>query len=160
MKNPTVLRKRFIPPETIDISGDELIYRDDTVLITRWKTIKPRPDISVGISYTFLNEGYKISRFYDGKREFAFWYCDIVDVKYEIEVDTYTITDLLLDLKIMPDGTMNILDVDELADALSSGFITDKLACDALRILDKLVKMVNRASFPPEICRNEEYWKV
>ena len=44
MKKPTVLRKRYIPFETVDISGDELISRSDELLVTRWKPIKIRSD--------------------------------------------------------------------------------------------------------------------
>lgn len=160
MNKPIILRKRFIPPETIDISNDELIYRDGNVLITRWTAIKPRPDISAGVSYTFSNDGYKISRFYNGDRKFAFWYCDIVEVLYEEETDTYTIVDLLLDIKVMGDGAVKILDIEELAEAVNCGYITNSQAAYALKSLDNLIKMINRGDFPPEICRKEEYWRI
>jgi hypothetical protein len=160
MDKPTILRKRFIPPETIDISNDELVYRDENVLITRWTAIRPRPDISAGVSYTFINDGYKISRFYDGDRNFAFWYCDIVEVIYEEDTDTYTIVDLLLDVKVMGDGSYKILDIEELADTLNRSCITNEQAAKALKCLDNLIKMINTGDFPPEICLKEDYWRI
>lgn len=157
MRKPIIFRKRFIPLETVDISSDELLYRDSELLITAWKPIRERSDFAGGISFTFLKEGYKISRFLDGTGRFLYWYCDIVDVEYDQILDRYLINDLLLDMKLMSDGKLVILDSDELAEALESGLITAEQAGMALRRLDKLLKMVYSGNFPPEICNSREY---
>lgn len=157
-RKPAILRRRYIPYETVDISSDELLYRDEEVLVTRWKAIRPRADICGGLSYTFLKDGFKISRFYDGDRQFAYWYCDIIDVEYDKEKDQYIIIDLLVDVKLMPDRTMKVLDADELAEAMEQGLITPEQACRSLRKLDAVLRMVYDGTFPPEICRKEEYW--
>ncbi|HHW00576.1 MAG TPA: DUF402 domain-containing protein [Clostridiaceae bacterium] len=158
MKKPTILRKRFIPYEIVDISGDELLYRDDDLLITKWYSIKPRSDFSSGVSYTFLNEGYKVRRFYSAQGIFLYWYCDIIDVEYDKENDKYILTDLLVDIKLMPDGALRVLDTDELAQALEQGLITVQQGCCALKKLDKILKMIYDGQFPPDICKKEEYW--
>jgi uncharacterized protein len=160
MKKPNILRTRYIPFETVDISSDEMLYRDDDILITRWKAIKPRADISGGISYTFLKEGIKISRFYDANKKFVYWYCDIIDVEYDRAVDQYTFIDLLLDVKLMPNGTMKVLDADELAIALEEGLITQEQACSSLKKMDYILQKVYNNSFPPAICLDERYWEV
>jgi predicted RNA-binding protein associated with RNAse of E/G family len=157
MNKPRILRKRFIPDETVDISKDELLFRSDELLVTRWNTIKPRTDISKGVSYTFLKEGYKISRFYNPAGDFVYWYVDIIDVLYDIESDTYTLADLLVDVKLMPDGTLMVLDADELAEAMETGMITGKMACESLRKLDKVLKMIYEGKFPPLICNEESF---
>jgi hypothetical protein len=160
MKKPSILRTRYIPFETVDISKDELLFRDDDILITRWKAIRPRADISGGVSYTFLKEGIKISRFYDADQRFAYWYCDIIDIKYDQDKDQYTLIDLLLDVKLMPDGTMKVLDADELAIALEKGLITQEQACSSLKKMDSVLQKVYNNSFPPAICLDEKYWAV
>lgn len=160
MKKPIIFRTRYIPFETVDISSDELLYRDEDLLITRWKAIRPRTDISGGISYTFLNEGIKISRFYDAQKSFAYWYCDIIDVDYDQALDRYTLIDLLLDVKLMPDGTMKVLDADELAVALEEGLITQEQACRSLKKMDSILQKVYQNNFPPAICMEEKYWEV
>jgi predicted RNA-binding protein associated with RNAse of E/G family len=157
MKKPSVFRKRFIPSETVDISGDELVFRDDDLVITKWKVIRPRVDIDRGISFAFLKEGYKISKFYDPQGKFVYWYCDIIDVEYDEKSDTYTLIDLLVDVKIMPDGSVRVLDIDEIADALEGNIITKELAIEAMRKLDRLLKIIYEGNFPPEVCRREEY---
>lgn len=159
MKSPTVLRRRFIPDETVDISGDTLLYRSEELLVTRWKAIRPRADFASGVSFTFLKEGYKISRFYDASGSFLYWYCDIIDVNYDLEKDTYTINDLLVDIKLMPEGRLKVLDTDELAEALEKGLVTVEQSCRSLRKLDELLKMIYEGTFPPEVCRNKEFWK-
>lgn len=160
MKKPIMLRTRYIPFETVDISSDDLLYRDENILITRWQAIKPRMDISGGISYTFLKKGIKISRFYDSERKFAYWYCDIIDVNYDSTEDRYTLIDLLLDVKLMPDGTIKVLDADELAEALEQGLITQDQACRSLKKMDNILQMIYNNNFPPAICLEESYWGV
>ncbi len=157
MKKPGIYRKRFIPFETVDISGDELIHRDDNLLVTRWKAIRPRKDIAGGISFAYIAEGVKISRFYNNEGDFIYWYCDIIDVEHDLEKDSFTLIDLLIDVKIMPDGSVTILDADELAEALEKGLVTDAQACSSLRKLDKLLKMIYSGEFPPAECRKAEY---
>ncbi|AEV67386.1 DUF402 domain-containing protein [Acetivibrio clariflavus] len=152
MKKPTILRKRYIPFETVDISGDELISRSDDLIVTRWKPIKSRSDISGGISYTFLKEGYKVSKFLGPSGEFKYWYCDLINVDYDEKLDKYVLTDLLVDVKIMPDGSVMVLDVDEVAEAMEKGLITKEEACTALRTLAKVLEMAYNGNFPPSVC--------
>lgn len=157
MKKPVVLRRRYIPSEIVDISEDELIFRSETLLVTKWISIKPRPDFHGGISFTFLDKGYKLGRFYDGYGRFLYWYCDIIEVNYSEAEDTYTINDLLLDIKIKPDGEIRLLDADELAEAIANGLITTEQVCKALRTLDGLLKLIYSKNFPPAECDGYEY---
>ena len=59
-----LFRKRYIPNEIVDISGDEILSIDTDLIITKWKPIHPRDDIGSGLSFTFLNDGIK--NFYIG----------------------------------------------------------------------------------------------
>jgi predicted RNA-binding protein associated with RNAse of E/G family len=157
MKKPVVLRRRYIPSEIVDISEDELIFRSETLLVTKWVSIRPRPDFHGGISFTFLDKGYKLGRFYDGYGRFLYWYCDIIEVNYNEADDAYTINDLLLDIKIKPDGEIWLLDADELAKAIADGLITTEQACKALKTLDDLLKLIYSKNFPPAECDGYEY---
>ncbi len=152
MKKPIVLRKRYIPNEIVDISDDELLFRSDDLLITRWTAIKPRPDFYGGISFAFLDRGYKLGRFYDINGQFLYWYCDIIEVVYDASSDTYTMNDLLLDIKVFPDGRVILLDAEELAEAIEDRLITNDQVCMSLRTLDGLLKMIYSGNFPPSEC--------
>jgi predicted RNA-binding protein associated with RNAse of E/G family len=158
MEKPAIFRKRYIPDEIVDISKDDLIYRDNSLIITRWNTIRPRKDISKGISYTFLDRGYKISRLYDGNGEFSYWYCDIIHVDFDKEHDKYVITDLLVDVKQTVDGKMEVLDMEEMADAFQEGIIGKDEIVEALKRLDSLLQLFYTGSFPPAVCLERKYW--
>jgi len=160
LKKPSIYRKRYIPDETVDISGDELIHRSDELLITRWNAIKPRADFARGISFTFLKDGFKISRYYDHDGKFLYWYCDIIEVQYNQEEDSYTLVDLLLDVKVMADGTLQVLDAGELAEALEENLINLDQACQGLKTMDQLLNLVYAGEFPPAPCRNQAYWEI
>jgi hypothetical protein len=153
MDKPKILRKRYIPFETVDISSDEVLERSETLLKTRWNTIKPRGDISYGVSYALLKDGIKISKIFNSSDEFVYWYCDIIDVQYDKNTDTYTLEDLLVDVVVRPDGTYRVLDADELADALEQKLITTGQCCRALKCLDTLLKTIYQGTFPPSICK-------
>jgi protein associated with RNAse G/E len=157
MKKPAVLRRRYIPYEIVDISDDELLFRDDELLVTRWTSIKPRPDFQGGISFTFLNKGYKLGRFYDKDKNFLYWYCDILDVQYDEAADTYTLNDLLVDIRVYPDGKVEVLDADELAQALEQGLISTEQAAASLKTFDELLKLIYSGNFPPKQCNEWEY---
>ncbi|MEN8907369.1 MAG: DUF402 domain-containing protein [Clostridiales bacterium] len=158
MIRPKMFRKRFIPMEIVDMKNDELIYRSDELIITRWKPFKLRHDFKGGVSYIFLKEGYKISRFYDEYKNLLYIYCDIIDTEYIEDKDKYIFTDLLADVKIYNDGRVVVLDLDEVADMLKEGVIDIDMAAKSLKRLDKLLNMIYKGNFPPDICKNEIYW--
>ena len=142
-----IFRKRYIPDEIVDISADEVVLKTDDLIVTKWLPIKPRKDISKGISYTMLNKGWKISKFFDKNDEFMYWYCDIIE--YTFDGENYILIDLLVDLKVYPDGTYEILDLEELDEALQNGIITLNQKEDALNKLNALLEIVKNGEFPP-----------
>lgn len=145
-----IYRKRYIPNEIVDISNDKVILLTDDLLITEWLPINPRGDIAYGKSYTFLKKGWKISKFYNKNKELVCWYCDIIEC--EIKDDVYTTIDLLVDLKVYPDGSYEVLDLDELDEALELALISEKQKEEALRKLNELLEIVKSGKFPPEEC--------
>ena len=145
---PRIYRIRYIPSETIDLSSDRLLYRDENYLITEWEPIKPRDDIKYGISCVFLNKGWKISAIMNESKELIYWYCDIVGIEYNKETDTYFLYDLLTDIKIMPDGRLKIYDLDELATAFEANLITDRQLFMSLRQSDDLLKLIYSNDIP------------
>lgn len=142
-----IYRKRYIPNEIVDISGDEVIYRDEEKLITSWTPIKPRGDIGKGMSCVYFNEGWKVSKFYNLDGSFKFWYCDIIDYEYDKSEDTYIIKDLLVDVIVHEDGTYEILDEEELDQALQEGLIAEEIKAEAIFKLNKLLEKIKSQKF-------------
>ena len=58
-----------------------------------------------------------------------------------------TVTDLLADVIIYPDGTHHVIDLDELADAQEQNLITGVQLNRSLRQLNKLLNIIQHKEF-------------
>lgn len=150
-----IFRRRFIPNEIVDISGDEVVFRDDKKLITRWLPIKPRPDIGSGMSCIYFDKGIKISKIFDKSGNFKHWYCDIIKHEYIKEEDKYIVTDLLVDVVVYPDGHYEVLDLEELDEALKENLISLEVKEEALDKMNSLLDVIKKGEF--EECFGEDF---
>ena len=98
MDKPLLYRKRIIPEEIILLDKDEILYSDDSHIITKWNTIKPKKILHHGSSCYFLKEGFKVSKFYREDGTLIYWYCDIISYSYDASDNSYVFTDLLADV--------------------------------------------------------------
>lgn len=142
-----IYRKRFIPNEIVDISSDKVIFRDENKLITKWLPIKPRLDIGSGMSCIYFDKGFKISKIFDKSGNFKHWYCDIIKHEYFKEEDKYVITDLLVDVVVYTDGHFEVLDLEELDEALNENLISFELKKEALEKLNLLLDIIKVGEF-------------
>ncbi|MCR5222134.1 MAG: DUF402 domain-containing protein [Lachnospiraceae bacterium] len=142
MSQTQLYRKRIIPAECILLKDDIILYQDSDIIVTKWHALKPKKDLHHGFSCYFLKDGFKISKFYYADNTLLYWYCDIISHTYNEENDTYIFTDLLADVIIYPDGKVKVVDLDEIADALSFGTITCEQAVDALHKLNNLLTII------------------
>jgi len=146
-KLPELYRRRYVPNELIHLKDDIIIKQASGLIITKWDTLKPRADINRGISAYFMNDGYKISKVYNHQNELVYWYCDIIDTEFNEEDNTYIFHDLLIDILVRPDGSIQIVDLDELGDLLSEGKITPSISAKALKTADTLLKLMYNNRF-------------
>lgn len=147
MKSPTLYRKRLIPLELILLEKDIVLRREENVLVTKWNTIRPKKSLSHGLSAFFWDLGVKVSKFYGHDNEFICWYCDIITYEYDEATDTYVTIDLLADVLVYPDGTVKVVDLDELADALEQNLITQDMLLTSLHQLNNLLQMIYGGKF-------------
>jgi protein associated with RNAse G/E len=147
MESLQIYRKRIIPDQCLLLKDDIIVERTDEHIITKWNTINPKVNFTHGCSCYFLERGIKVSKFYQNDGSLLYWYCDIVDYAYDEESDSLTVTDLLADVIIYPDGRVYVVDLDELADALERGLITNEQMCLCLRRLNNLLTLINRDKF-------------
>lgn len=157
MENLTLYRRRLIPDEIVHLKDDVVLYHDDTVIITKWKTIKPRRDMDHGFSAYLLKEGIKVSKFYRADNSLLYWYCDIVDYEYDATTNSYTSTDLLTDVVLYPDGQIRVLDLDELAEASVKDMITKDQLHSALARTDMLLNTMYSGEFKRYMDLIDEY---
>jgi len=140
-------RKRLIPAECILLKDDIIVEQNEEVIITKWNTLNPKSSFSHGSSCYFLKEGIKLSKFYRPDNTLLYWYCDIVSYDNNKCDNTLVVTDLLADVIIYPDGTVHVVDLDELAEALERKLITQEQMCCSLRQLNYLLSLIYRNEF-------------
>lgn len=140
-------RRRLIPAECLPLSDDIIVEQNEEVLITKWKTLRPKPEFSHGCSCYFLQEGIKVSKIYRSDGSLVYWYCDIVDYDYDAGSQSLTVIDLLADVILYPNGHMEVVDLDELAEAMERGLITNEQMTTCLRNLNHLLSMIYRDKF-------------
>lgn len=142
MDKPLLYRKRYIPLEVKSLNDDEILFADDEIIVTKWNTFKPKKDFSNGISCTFINDGYKISKFMNENGELVYYYCDIIKSEYKKDENIWIFTDLLADVKIYPNGATEVVDLGELSQAYRKNLISAEIVMEALEKLDKLLNLV------------------
>lgn len=159
MENITLYRRRLIPDEIVHLKDDVVLSCDNNVIITKWKTIKPRKDMDHGFSAYMLKEGIKVSKFYRADNSLLYWYCDIVDYEYDEAANSYTSTDLLTDVVLYPDGQIRVLDLDELAEASVKDLISKDQLHSALVRTDMLLNAMYSGEFKRYMDLINEYDK-
>ena len=143
----TLYRRRIIPQECVKLKDDIILHMDKKILVTEWKTLKPRKDFHHGYSLYLFEEGIKVSKFLREDDSLLYWYCDIVEYDLNETKDELTVTDLLADITVDGEGHLNVLDVDELSEAYDKGLITDEMFHTAVRRLGNLINAYQTGEF-------------
>ena len=147
MSRPRLFRRRFIPDENIELKDDMILALEPNLIITSWNVLKPRRDISRGVSAYFIDKGIKVSKVFDNAGQMVYWYCDIIETHYDEKEYTYTFNDLLIDVVVYPDGQVEVLDMDEFADAMEQGILSVGTIAHAMRATDDLLHTIYAGEF-------------
>ncbi|MBO4766428.1 MAG: DUF402 domain-containing protein [Lachnospiraceae bacterium] len=142
-----IFRKRFCPKECIELSDDVRLFTGEHLLLTSWRTLRPKKELSHGTSLYLPEDGLKISRFLRADGSLLYWYCDIIDAEPGEEGGT-VFTDLCVDVVVYPDGKLQVWDLGEAGDVLARGEIPPELLAEALRRTDALLRIIYRGRFP------------
>ena len=109
--------------------------------------MKPRRDISRGVSAYFIDKGIKVSKVFGNAGQMVYWYCDIIETHYDEKENIYTFNDLLIDVVVYPDGQVEVLDMDEFADAMEQGILSVGTIAHAMRATDDLLHTIYAGEF-------------
>ena len=151
MAQPKLYRKRFMPNEIVYLKDDIITWQEENVMVTKWDVLHPKAKFSHGVSCYYMDKGWKISKFLNKNNELVYYYCDIIDTTHNEEENIYVFTDLLADVIIYPDGSVKVVDLGEVADALEEGIISDREVKLALKRLDALLEVVYGGGLPEMI---------
>ncbi len=148
MEYPLLYRKRIIPAECILLKDDTILSWDQERIVTKWRALKPKKDLHHGYSCYFLNEGYKVSKFYRSDDSLLYYYCDIITSEYHKDTHSFIVTDLLADVIIYPDGFVKVVDLDEMVPALEQGGISMENLKSALLSCNRLLTIIYDGRLP------------
>lgn len=140
-------RKRYVPDEMIYLKDDQILTQSENMIITKWNTLKPRRDISHGISVYFMDKGYKVSKIYNSVGEIVYWYCDIIITKKVPSENKIIFEDMMIDVIVYENGSVKVVDTVEMADALDSGIVSPAEVSQSLRSLDELLSIIYSNNF-------------
>lgn len=140
-------RKRYYPEETIFLKDDRILELNEDYIITSWNSLKPRKDIASGISAYFPKKGIKVSKVFRDVHQVVYWYCDIISTSYNEESRSYVFTDLLVDILVYEDGSVRVVDLDELAQFIELEKISKKEVVYCLNCASNLLKDIDHGSF-------------
>lgn len=140
-------RKRYYPEETVFLKDDLILERTKEYIITRWNSLKPRKDIACGISAYFPEKGIKVSKVFRDDHSVVYWYCDIISTDYDEARLTYVFTDLLVDVLVYEDGSVRVVDLDELACFIDSEALSKKEVVYCLSCTANLLKDIEQGRF-------------
>ncbi|MFV0315259.1 MAG: DUF402 domain-containing protein [Anaerotignum sp.] len=147
MSELKLYRRRFVPNETIYLKDDEILYRDEEIIITKWVVFRPKEEFDHGVSCYYLKKGFKISKFLNNKNETVYYYCDIIETEYKEKENTYIFHDLLADVIVYNDGFVKVVDLEELSDCLDSDIISVERVKNTLRQLNDLLQIIYTNGF-------------
>lgn len=142
-----IYRKRMIPDETILLKDDIILEQTEDYLITKWQILKPRKDFCRGISMYVFDKGIKVSKMYNHHNELVYWYIDIIEPQWSEDKNTLISLDLLADVIIDPDGKLQVLDLNEVAEAFENGQLSPSLLSACLYRLNNLLCSIHDGSF-------------
>ena len=140
-------RRRYIPDEKLLLKDDIIVTIDDEKVVTKWNVLSPVHPFTHGASCYYLKEGFKVSKFLDDNDELVYWYCDIIETQYDAAEDAYTFNDLLIDVIIEKDGTVKVVDLDEIAEALEKDILDKEMVIKAVNRASKLLDIIYSNKF-------------
>jgi len=146
LEYPMLYRRRYIPNEKVCLKNDTILYYDEEILLTEWRTIRPRADFDHGVSCCFLKNGVKISKFFKGDH-LVYHYIDIIETHISHDPHEIILNDLLIDVIVENDGTVKVTDLDQIPCAFEQGLITSEQAMSAMRTTAWLLDIIYKGGF-------------
>ncbi len=140
-------RKRFEPKECILLEKDDIIYKDNSYICTKWETLKPRNDFDNGASIYDIDHGVKVSKFCKGS-EIIYYYIDIIGMEFSEEDDTYVCTDYILDIILETDlKAYKVLDEDEFDELTEQGVLSTQEIAESYAKLGFMKDCIEQNNF-------------
>jgi predicted RNA-binding protein associated with RNAse of E/G family len=154
----------FHPPDRVQSFDATLLLESEEHLVVTHVVDPRRPMLYRGeevlgrnyrlVWFLFKHRPFDIGRFYRPDGTWTGYYVDITEPVRWAGADASTlepVVDLFLDIWIAPDGSSEVLDEDELAEAEAAGWITAAQREHARRTTADLLDQLRQGAFPPPL---------
>ena len=147
------------PPNREQIFEQRLVHDADDVKVTLARNLPYEPPMRIEghvvleagsdvVWFTFPGAWHDVGRFHRADGTFTGLYVNILTPPV-LDGNDWETTDLFLDVWIPPDGTVMLLDEDELDEALGREWIDADLADRAREEAHRLVDQARQGTWPP-----------
>jgi predicted RNA-binding protein associated with RNAse of E/G family len=147
-------------PERESVFRQRVLHRDASVVVTLLPAAElARPVRAAGrvvlepgapvVWFTYPGAWHDIGRFHTADGVFTGLYANVL-TPVEMAGDTWRTTDLCLDVWLGTDGSVEVLDEEELAEAERGGWVSAELARRARSEADSLVRAARAGDWPPQ----------
>lgn len=150
------------PPDRVTVYDNELVFASNEVTVTIVRaTPLPRPMIisdrivfengAPAIWFTFPDADYDIGRFHSRDGSFTGLYANVLTPVEFISPAEWRTTDLFIDVWADCDGTVHVLDEDELDDAAARGWVDRETAEHARAAAYRIAREFREGTWPPSV---------
>ena len=142
--NGTIKKRKFT---TLNNTYTETVrdWRGRNCFATQY----PNPDGKrIFLTYYFVDRGYTISKVFNKRGKWLYYYCDIMEMK-QVGQMRYVMVDLILDLIVHANGSYEVLDIDEFADAIEKGELGRTKQVYTLRRLHEMIRLQEKRELIP-----------
>jgi predicted RNA-binding protein associated with RNAse of E/G family len=150
------------PPDRIEIFEQRLLLDRPDVKVTLAENVPFDPPIRIhgGIAlergsdavwFTFPGRWHDIGRFHRADGTFTGFYANILTPPVLHPDGEWETTDLFLDIWIDSNGSLSVLDQDQLAEAEQEGWISTDTAARAREEADRICKEFQAGKWPPPV---------
>lgn len=165
MTLPPLVHIHYVrPPDREEVFSQYLVLDQERVKVTLAPNVPFHPPIRIlgevalekgsdAVWFTFPGRWHDIGRFHLADDTFTGIYANIL-TPVEIRDDrTWHTTDLYLDLWLTPDGTLRVLDEDQLEEALAEEWISRSVARRAREEVGRIREANEKGDWPPGVVR-------
>jgi uncharacterized protein len=150
------------PPDHVTVYENELVHAgsDATITIMRATQLK-RPiviqnkvvfeDGAPAVWFTFPDAEYDIGRFHTRSGEFTGLYANVLTPVEFVSPTEWRTTDLFVDVWADLDGSVHVLDEDELDEAADRGWVDNQTASRARTVAHQITREFREGTWPPSI---------
>jgi predicted RNA-binding protein associated with RNAse of E/G family len=155
------IRYRRLPDHT-HVFEQRLVERSADCVVTLLESTPEREPLRMGkrtvletgspiVWFTFPGAWHDIGRFHRADGRFTGFYANILTPVAAIESADWETTDLFLDVWLDTLGSVSVLDVEELNQAATSGWLDQRTVARARTEAAALVRLVGLGQWPPPV---------